>query len=165
MRIEESSCVETQDYKVIIYPASRPFTTREAMQITQEVYEFLSGWKAHDKALSASFKIEYNQFIIITIDEEIQPVSGCSMDALLKKMKELDQRFELGLLDRMKACYRYIGEKEIHTLPLLDFRQKVEKGKLKEIEVFNFSKNTYLDFITHFIQPLGRSWAAAYSPK
>ena len=78
MKIEESTSVETNDYKVIIFPASRAFTAKEVKEITEKLYDFLSTWAAHGKPLSSSFKIEHKQFIIITVDEEKEVASGCS---------------------------------------------------------------------------------------
>ena len=87
MKIEESNIVETNDYRVIIYPASRPFTAKESKVIAEKLYDFLGDWAAHGKELSSSFKIEKNQFIIICVDEEKAVASGCSIDALGKIMK------------------------------------------------------------------------------
>ena len=61
MKIEESNIVETNDYRVIIYPASRPFTAKESKKIAEKLYDFLGDWAAHGKELSSSFKIEKNQ--------------------------------------------------------------------------------------------------------
>ncbi|MDC8105783.1 MULTISPECIES: hypothetical protein [Chryseobacterium] len=159
MKIEESNIVETSDYRVIIYPATRPFTTKEAKVITEKLYDFLAGWAAHGKPLSSSFKIEKNQFIVICVDEEKEMASGCSIDALGKVMREIDAEYELGLFDRMKASY--VEEGEIKTLKLIDFKTKLRNGELsRDIQVFDFSKNTYLDFLSHFLLPLDKSWAA-----
>ncbi|MGV4415069.1 hypothetical protein [Chryseobacterium sp. T1] len=159
MKIEESSVIETNDYRVIIYPASRPFTAKESKDIAEKLYDFLGSWAAHGKPLEASFKIEKNQFIIICVDEEKETASGCSIDALGGLMKELDSQYQLGLFDRMKASF--IEDGEVKTLKLLDFKNKIRNGELsKDIEVFDFSKNTYLDFLSHFLQPIARSWAA-----
>jgi hypothetical protein len=159
MKIEESSIVETSDYRVIIYPASRPFETKEAKVITEKLYDFLAGWAAHGKPLSSSFKIEKNQFIIICVDEEKEMASGCSIDALGKIMREIDAEYQLGLFDRMKASFVENGT--VKTLKLQEFKSKLRSGELsKEIEVFDFSKNTYLEFLSNFLLPLGRSWAA-----
>ncbi|MDH6251392.1 hypothetical protein M2347_001119 [Chryseobacterium sp. H1D6B] len=159
MKIEESNIVETNDYRVIIYPASRPFTTKEAKTITEKLYDFLASWAAHGKPLSSSFKIEKNQFIVVCVDEEKEMASGCSIDALGKIMREIDEEYELGLFDRMKASFVQNGE--IKTLKLIDFKTKVRNGELsKEIEVFDFSKNTYLEFLSNFLLPFNRSWAA-----
>lgn len=161
MKIESSEIVETNDYRVITYPASRPFTPKEAKDITERVFDFLSTWQAHGKDLTASFKIEKNQFIVIVVDEEKEMASGCSIDALGKLMHEIDDQYQLGLFDRMKASFVENGE--VKTMKLQDFRKGLKDGDIStEIEVFDFSKNTYVNFLSDFLLPLKRSWAATY---
>ncbi len=161
MNIEESNIVETSDFRIIIYPASRPFTAKESKIITEKIFDFLGTWAAHGKPLSASFKIEKNQFIVIAVDEEKEVASGCSIDALSSVMRELDQEFSLGLFDRMKASFVENGE--IKTMKLQDFRKGLKDGTIsKEIEVFDFSKDTYVAFLSDFLLPLRRSWAGIY---
>lgn len=161
MKIEESTIVETNDYRVIIYPASRTFTPKESKVITEKLYDFLATWAAHGKPLSSSFKIEKNQFIIVCVDEEVEAASGCSIDALGSVMKEIDQEFQLGLFDRMKATFVENGE--VKTMKLQDFRSGLKNGEIsKEIEVYDFSKNTYVAFLSDFLLPLRRSWAGIY---
>ncbi len=161
MNIEESNIVETSDFRIIIYPASRPFTAKESKIITEKIFDFLGTWAAHGKPLSASFKIEKNQFIVIAVDEEKEVASGCSIDVLSSVMRELDQEFSLGLFDRMKASFVENGE--IKTMKLQDFRKGLKDGTIsKEIEVFDFSKDTYVAFLSDFLLPLRRSWAGIY---
>ena len=161
MNIEESNIVETSDFRIIIYPASRPFTAKESKIITEKIFDFLGTWAAHGKPLSASFKIEKNQFIVIAVDEEKEVASGCSIDALSGVMRQLDQKFSLGLFDRMKS--RFVENGEIKTMKLQDFRKGLKDGTIsKEIEVFDFSKDTYVAFLSDFIFPLKRSWAGIY---
>lgn len=161
MKIEESNITETNDYRVIIYPASRPFTPKESKIITEKLYDFLATWAAHGKPLSSSFKIEKNQFIVVCVDEEKEAASGCSIDSLGGVMRELDQEFSLGLFDRMKASFVENGE--IKTMKLQDFRKGLREGTIStQIEVFDFSKNTYIAFLSDFLLPLNTSWAGAY---
>lgn len=161
MKIEESTIVETNDYRVIVYPASRPFTAKESKKISESLFDFLSTWAAHGKPLSSSFKIEKNQFIVICVDEEKEAASGCAMDSLNALMKVLDTEFQLGLFDRMKASFVENGE--LKTLKLKDFREGLKNGNISEnIEVFDFSKDSYLSFLSDFLLPLKRSWAAIY---
>lgn len=161
MRIEESEIVETSDFRVLIYPASRTFSPKESKSITERLFDFLSTWKAHGKPLAASFKIEKNQFIVLAVDEEKEMASGCSIDALGEFLKGLDQEFNLGLFDRMKASYLENGE--VKTLSLSDFRKAVKNGEISDsVEVFDFSKSTYVSFLSDFLLPLRRSWAAVY---
>ncbi|PIE49982.1 MAG: hypothetical protein CSA38_05500 [Flavobacteriales bacterium] len=162
MKIEESQIIETNDYRVLIYPASRPFTAKESKVITEQLFDFLGAWKAHEKPLDSSFKIEKNQFIIIVIDEEKEVASGCSIDALNELMKKFDQEFSLGLFDRMKACY--VENDEVKTMKLLDFKKAVKEGSLShDIQVFDFSKDTYVNFLSDFLLPIKRSWAGIYT--
>lgn len=161
MKIEESNIEETNDYRVIIYPASRPFAPKESKFITEKLYDFLATWAAHGKPLSSSFKIEKNQFIVVCVDEEREAASGCSIDALGKVMKEIDAEFQLGLFDSMKASF--VEKGEIKTMKLQDFRKGVKDGEISDdIEVFDFSKNTYISFLSDFLLPLKKSWAGVY---
>ena len=49
MKIEESTIVETNDFKVIIYPASRALTAKEVKEITEKLYDFLPTWNAQKR--------------------------------------------------------------------------------------------------------------------
>lgn len=161
MKIEESTIVETNDYKVIIYPASRSFTPKESKVITEKLFDFLATWAAHGKPLSSHFKIEKNQFIVVCVDEDVEAASGCSIDALGGVVKEIDQEFQLGLFDRMKATFVENGE--VKTVKLQDFRSGLRNGEIsKDIEVYDFSKNTYVAFLSDFLLPIRRSWAGIY---
>ena len=161
MKIEESTIQEAIDYRVIIYPSSRAFTPKESKVITEKLFDFLATWAAHGKPLSSSFKIEKNQFIIICVDEDKEAASGCSIDALGKVMKEIDEEYQLGLFDRMKATYVENGE--IKTVKLQDFRTSLKNGDIPQnIEVYDFSKGSYVEFLAEFLLPLNRSWAGMY---
>ncbi len=121
MKIEESNIVETNDYRVIIYPASRPFETKRSKGYHREIIRFPGYMGCARKPLSSSFKIEKNQFIIVCVDEEKEMASGCSIDALGKIMREIDEEYQLGLFDRMKASF--IENGEIKTLKLSGFQK------------------------------------------
>lgn len=161
MKIEESTITETEDFRVLIYPASRPMTAKEVKEITEELYDFLPTWNAHGNKLTSSFKIDYSQFIIITVDEEKVQASGCSMDSLNGKMREIDAKYSLGLFDRMKASY--LENNEVKTMKLTDFRNAVKNGEIStEIQVFDFSKDRFVSYLSDFLLPLKRSWAGIY---
>lgn len=161
MRIEESIPAEVNDYRVIVYPASKPFSARESKIIAEQLYDFLSTWAAHGKPLSSSFKIEKNQFVVVCVDEEKEAASGCSIDSLGGVIRKLDDEFQFGFFDRMKACF--VENDEIKTLRLQDFRSGLKNNEIsKDIQVFDFSKNSYLAFVDEFLLPLEESWAKIY---
>jgi hypothetical protein len=57
--------------------------------------------------------------------------SGCSIDALGKIMREIDEEYQLGLFDRMKASFVENGE--VKTLKLMDFKSKLRNGEIPKI--------------------------------
>jgi hypothetical protein len=61
----------------------------------------------------------------------------------------------------MKASFVENGE--VKTLKLQDFKKGLREGEISsDIEVFDFSKNTYVAFLSDFLLPLKRSWAGIY---
>lgn len=161
MKIEEIESIETNDFRVIIFPSSRAFTAKESKNISEKLYDFLASWQYHGEAVSASFKIEKNQFIVICIDTEKTIPGGCGLDALTKVIREIDHP-ELDLLNRMKATYIENGVTK--TIGLVKFREGLKQGTIPHnIEVFDFGKDTYLGFLSDFLLPLGRSWAQIYT--
>ena len=76
-------------------------------------------------------------------------------------IRELDAEFQLGFFDRMKACFVENGETK--TMKLQDFRNGLKSGEIsKDIQVFDFSKDSYVAFLSDFLLPLSRSWAGIY---
>ncbi|RQP12711.1 MAG: hypothetical protein EAS48_04925 [Chryseobacterium sp.] len=58
----------------------------------------------------------------------------------------------------MKASY--VEDDEVKTLKLPEFRRKVKAGELADdVQVFDFSKDSYLEFLNGFLLPLRESWA------
>jgi hypothetical protein len=81
------------------------------------------------------------------------------MDSLNGVMREIETTYQLGIFDRMKACYKDNGE--IKTMKLTDFRSAVRNGEISdEVEVFDFSKDTYVNYLSDFLLPFKRSWAS-----
>jgi len=84
-----------------------------------KIKDFLTSWKAHGNPLQFNVCIEYEQFIIIRVDENIEPASGCSLDTINNFMQKIEQKYQLGLFDRMKAVF--LENNTLKTLRLKDF--------------------------------------------
>ena len=118
-------------------------------------------WTTHGEPLSASFRIERNQFLIIFIDEENAKADGCSVDSLTSMIRDIDTEFGSDFLNRMKVSYIENGETK--TINLLDFKKGIKNSSIPHnIEVFDFSKETYSDYLSGFLLPLEKSWAKIY---
>ena len=161
MKAETPNSAETKNPRIMIYPSSRVLKSEEIQVVSERINDFLSGWTTHGEPLSASFRIERNQFLIIFIDEENAKAGGCSVDSLTSMIRDIDTEFGLYFLNRMKVSYIENGETK--TINLLDFKKGIKNGSISQnIEVFDFSKETYSDYLSGFLLPLEKSWAKIY---
>lgn len=149
------------DTKTIIFPASRSINHEEKLDIFMKIKDFLTSWKTHGNPLQSDVCIEYEQFIIIRVDENIEPASGCSLDALNNFMQKIEQKYQLGFFDRMKAIF--LENNILKTLKLKDFRNALKDKKIStDILIFDFSPNNEEEFSKRFLLPLKESWAKDY---
>ena len=149
------------DTKTIIFPASRSINHEEKLDIFMKIKDFLTSWKAHGNPLQFNVCIEYEQFIIIRVDENIEPASGCSLDALNNFIQKIEQKYQLGLFDRMKAIF--LENNILKTLKLKDFRNALKDKKIStDILIFDFSPDSEEEFSKRFLLPLKESWAKDY---
>ena len=103
-------------------------------EIKEKISSFLSKWKSHQKDFKSSFEIRYNTFIIIAADEA-NLVSGCSIDSLINFIKDLENSYELQLLDKLHV--KYIENGKIITQHLNQFKIYCQSlGKKDKLIVF-----------------------------
>ena len=146
-----------EDARVWIYQSNRSFTPEEQAQLTSQLKAYLEEWTAHGSELLASFEIRYNRFIVIGANQNVHAVSGCSLDALVRFIQQLEQAYNVTLLDRMNVSYRqgeYIAYK-----PLIEFKEMVkDKAVSAQTIVFNNLVNTKWEYEEHWEVPLQESW-------
>ena len=146
-----------EDARVWIYQSNRSFTPEEQAQLTSQLKAYLEEWTAHGSELLASFEIRYNRFIVIGANQNVHAVSGCSLDALVRFIQQLEQAYNVTLLDRMNVSYRqgeYIAYK-----PLIEFKKMVkDKAVSAQTIVFNNLVNTKWEYEEYWEVPLQESW-------
>jgi hypothetical protein len=64
-----------------LYPSNRKLSDDEVVEISETLNNFVQDWSAHGTSLEASFEIRYNRFIILAINQEFHPATGCSIDS------------------------------------------------------------------------------------
>lgn len=122
--------------RVWVYQAARELNEMEVRNIAQRLEAFVVDWKRHGEPLKASYKIVYNQFIILGVDESFNDVSGCSIDASVHTLKELEQSLKVELMNKMAIVFKN-GE-VVNTVSMLQFQQYVKEGKITpDTIVFN----------------------------
>jgi len=145
------------DARVWIYQASREFSESEVDEIKAKTEAFISSWKRHGEDLKASFKIKYNQFIIIAVDENYNEVSGCSIDASVNLIKKLEKDLLIDLTNKLNISFK--DNDNINVISMSDFQKY---SKLKKITsntvVFNNMVNTKRDFEQNWEVTADKSW-------
>ena len=56
--------------RVWVYQSNRKLSDKEVVFIQQKLLAFCNDWKAHQTHLISSYKVLYNRFIILLVDEQ-----------------------------------------------------------------------------------------------
>ncbi|MDT0677360.1 ABC transporter ATPase [Autumnicola musiva] len=143
--------------RVWIYQSNRPFTEEEIQEITPTLENFIQQWTAHGAELKASFEIKYRRFIILGLDQQTNAASGCSIDASVHFIQQLEKQYEVDLLDKMNVTYKQ-GE-FIAYKNLSDFRKMAkEKAVSSKTIVFNNLVNNKAEYLSDWEVPASESW-------
>ena len=94
------------DSRVWIFSADRVISNDQQTQLLASVDGFLAQWGAHDMPLTAGREIRYDRFLFIAVDQQRVGPSGCSVDALVRQMKTLQQELGVELVDHAPVLFR-----------------------------------------------------------
>jgi hypothetical protein len=143
--------------RVWIYQSNREFTQKEIDFITEKATAFINNWTRHGDDLKGSFTIKYHQFLVLAVDENFNNVSGCSIDASVRFIKQLEAVLKVDLMNKMNVTFKH-GE-HINMVKLADFQQFAKDKKITdETIVFNNLVSTKEDFENNWEIPAKQSW-------
>jgi hypothetical protein len=150
-----------EDSKIWIYQSNRKFSDDEMTEIENDLKTFLENWSAHGTGLEASYLLKYNRFIIIAVNQEVQQVTGCSIDSSVTFIQNLEQKYQVDLLDKMNVTFKN-GEHIAHK-SLIDFKRMAkEKAVTTNTIVFNNLVNSIEEFNENWEVPAGESWHSRF---
>jgi hypothetical protein len=147
--------------RIWIYQWNRSFTDLEVEAITQSLTLFLKNWTAHGADLQAGFEIKYKRFIVIALDQQINAATGCSIDASVKFIQDLESTYKVDLMDKMNVSYKqgdYVAYKS-----LIDFKKMAkDKAVSKNTIVFNNLVNSKAEYLEFWEVPASESWHSRF---
>ncbi len=147
--------------RVWIYQCNRSFSEVEITEISSNLDAFLTSWTAHGNDLNAGYEIKYKRFIIIALDQSTQGATGCSIDASVRFIQELERKYNVMLLDKMNVSYKQ-GEFVAYK-SLLDFKAMAkQKAISKKTIVFNNLVANKGEYLEHWEVPASESWHARF---
>lgn len=150
-----------------IYGAHRPPDGSEAAHLIGHTRRFLRDWTAHDRALRAGFDWRHHRFLIVAVDESRAAASGCSIDALVRHVSEMESELELPLVDTAPVWLRDPDrDGRIRTVSREEFRRLAEEGRVDaSTTVFDLTVDRLGDLREGAWElPAGECWHASLLP-
>ncbi len=150
-----------EESRIWIYQSNRKFSDDEIIEIEKDLLSFIDEWVSHGTPLEASFITKYNRFLILTVNQEVQQATGCSIDKSVEFIQKLEQKYKVDLLDKMNVTYKQ-GEFLTHK-SLLDFKRMAkEKAVSENTIVFNNLVNTIEEWKENWEVPASDSWHSRF---
>ena len=149
--------VISEESRIWIYQSNRTLSITEINEIESKIKDFLISWTAHGSDLQASFIIKYSRFIVISLNESFNLATGCSIDSSVRFIQDLEEEYNVSLLDKMNVSYRH-GE-FIAYKPLIEFKKMIKNRSIsKKTIVFNNLINSKSEFLNNWEVPIEESW-------
>lgn len=147
--------------RVWIYQANRSFTEEELSEIRSKLDLFIEQWTAHGSDLYSGYTIEYKRFIVIGLNQDFNIATGCSIDASVHFIQQLEREYNVDLMDKMNVSYKqgeFVAYKQ-----LADFKKMAKDRAIsKNTIVFNNLVATKGEFTEHWEVPAKDSWHARF---
>ena len=115
--------------RVWVFGAERELTRAEARVLFDAVDVFLEGWAAHGVPLRAARAWCHERFLVVAVDIASAPPSGCSVDALVTVLRNLERTLDVGLLGNEAVWYRDSGG-DIRRASRRRFRALATQGEV-----------------------------------
>ena len=126
------------DSKVWIFQSIIELNSKEQYFISKELDFFLHEWKSHGNELKADYILFKSHFIIISVDKFFFEASGCSLDKLFKKIKDLGLYLDKDLFQRDYIFFELLDEK-MKNLKINEFKNKLNNNIIKPVIIYDNS--------------------------
>ncbi len=147
--------------RIWIYQANRSFTAAELEVIKLDLDAFIKHWTAHGKDLKAGYEVRYKRFLVIGLDQSAHAATGCSIDASVHFIQQLEKKYGVELLDKMNVSYKqgeYVAYKTLLEFKAMGKQKAISKNTI----VFNNLVATKGEYKEHWEVPASESWHARF---
>ena len=149
--------------RIWIFGAERELDPEEAGVLLEAVDDFISGWAAHGAPLRAGRAWCYGRFLIVGADTRATSPSGCSIDALVRVLRDIEGRLETRFLGNEAVWYRDVRGR-IRKASRPEFRALAGSGTVTPASVVFDNSITDLAQLRNgrWEGPAGERWHAAF---
>lgn len=118
------------DARLWVFAAPTPLDERQERWLREHVEEFVEGWTAHGAPVAGAYDLRSDRFLLVAADEAATGVSGCSIDALTRTLKQAERELGISLLDAASRVWYRDASGEVRATPRADFRERVRAGEI-----------------------------------
>lgn len=111
-----------------VFPSSRALEPGEREALLDEVDAFLDGWAAHGEPLHSARDLREDRFLLVGVNVDAASPSGCSIDALVNRLRSLGEELGVELIDHASVWYR--GEGGIERVSRAEFKELARAGEV-----------------------------------
>lgn len=146
--------------RLYVFGTSRRLTPAEQELFLGAIDDFLAVWQAHNADVVAARDWRHDRFLLVGADEAVTALSGCSIDSLTRRIKELEAQMGLALLGGGHVFYRSAAG--IERVSREEFSRLVAGGEVGPATiVFNNTVTTVGQLRADAWEiPFERSWHA-----
>jgi len=137
------------DSKVWIFQSTVKLNSKEEFFLKKELDVFLDQWKSHGNNLKADYILFKSHFIIISVDKFFFEASGCSLDKLFKKIKDLGSFLDKDFFQRDYIFFELLDQK-IQNLKIREFKDSLSHNIINPLVIYDNS--------IHLLNQLREGW-------
>ena len=143
--------------RVWVYQANRIFSLQEAFEVEDMLNEFAQQWQSHGTPVKGAGYLFFGQFVILMADETATGVSGCSTDSSVRLIKDIEQKFNVNMFDRLNLAF--VAKDKIQLLPMAQLQYAADNGFIDgDTPYFNNLIQTKEELENKWIIPVKESW-------
>ena len=89
--------------RIWLHLANRKLVASEEQFLKEQLTVFLDSWSAHGKRLQCNATLLFSQYLIFSVDENIESASGCSIDSSVHFAKRMGSELGIDFFTRLEV--------------------------------------------------------------
>lgn len=148
--------------RIWIYQTSRPLTDAELAATNPLLTKFVADWTSHGRALQAGVAFLHRQFLVVGLDESQAGASGCSIDASVHFVQQIERLLTIELLNKSRLAFLTdTGAVQLHDRR--ELREAAATGALApESLYFDNTISTKAQLKASWPMPADQTWLRKY---
>ena len=109
-----------------VFGVERTLQSAEQESLLKAVDLFLETWAAHGFPLTCGRDFRRGRFLLVAVDDDSAPPSGCSIDAMVGVLKDQERRLGVRVLDNTPVWF--LADGEVQRVSRSEFSRLVKEG-------------------------------------